>query len=65
MPWVNFYKDLSAIYKYARDISKNDARLFSLGFFLLSNRLRISSKVVGEIYVSHPPLVLLSEDPER
>ena len=33
MPWVNFYRDLSAIHKYARGISKNDAILFSLGFF--------------------------------
>ena len=31
--WVNFYRDLSAIHKYARGISKNDAILFSLGFF--------------------------------
>ena len=33
MPWVYFYRDLSAIHKYARGISKNDAILFSLGFF--------------------------------
>ena len=33
MPWVNFYRDLSAIHKYARGVSKNDAILFSLGFF--------------------------------